>query len=149
LLAAQPAVTSYPPRPGGQQGNLGGGVEARRPGFHGRVRRRSLAPVQARARARVCRSARAHAATGDQPADVRPLLGRTDATDVRNPLSWLRAPPHLREPKGRPPCRRPGHRPGSVRVRCTARNATVVSVPTCRRNRPAPGPRPGAGGSPL
>jgi len=53
------------------------------------------------------------------------------------------------EPEGRPPGRRPGHRPGSVRVRCTARNATVVSVPTCRRNRPAPGPRPGAGGSPL
>jgi len=40
--------------------------------------------------------------TGDQPAGVRPVLGCTDATDVSNPLSWLRAPP----------CRRPGNPAG-------------------------------------
>jgi len=40
----------------------------------------------------VCGSARAHAGTGDQPAGVRPVLGWTDAADVRNPPSWLRAP---------------------------------------------------------
>src|SRR6185312_8804898 len=36
-------------------------------------------------------TARAHAGTGDQPADVRPVLGWTDAADARNPLSWLQA----------------------------------------------------------
>ena len=52
-------------------------------------------------------------------------------------------------PGAGPPCRRPGNRPGVSRVRRAARSATVFSVPTCRRNRPPPGPRPGAGGSPL
>ena len=83
---------------------------------------------------------------------VRPVLGRTDAADVRNPLSWLRAPPHLRGRRGArrwAACRRPGNRPGVSRVRRAGRSATVVSVPTSRRNRPSPGPRPGAGGSPL
>jgi hypothetical protein len=36
-------------------------------------------------RALVCGSVRA--GTGNQPADVRPVLRWTDATDVRNPLS--------------------------------------------------------------
>src|ERR1700689_3224896 len=48
-------------------------------------------------------TARAHAGTGDQPTDVRPVLGWADATDDRNPLSWLswlRAPSHLRDRKG-------------------------------------------------
>ena len=85
LLAARSAVTSYPSRPDGQQGNLGDGVEARCPGFHGRVRRRSLAPVQTRARTRVCGSARAHAGTGDQPADVRP-----EVTELMRITGWTR-----------------------------------------------------------
>jgi len=33
-------------------------------------------------------------------ADVRPMLGWTDVTDGRNPLSWLRAPLHLRDRRG-------------------------------------------------
>ena len=82
--------------------------------------------------------------TGDQPADVRPVLGWT--MHGRQESAVL-APGTATStgPKGCPPCRRPGHRPGTVRVRRTARSATVVSVPTCRRNRPAPGPRPEAG----
>jgi hypothetical protein len=40
---------------------------------------------------------------------------------------------------GDPPCRRPGNRPGVPRIRCAARSATVVSVPTCRRNCRLPG----------
>ena len=32
---------------------------------------------------------------GDQPADVSAVLGWLDAADVKNPLCWLRAPPHL------------------------------------------------------
>jgi len=63
----------------------------------------------------VCGSARAHTGTGDQPADVRPGLGWTDAADVGNPLSWIRAPPHIRgqgAPGAGPPCRRPGNPAG-------------------------------------
>jgi len=101
----------------------------------------------------VCGSARAHAGTGDQPADVRPVLGWTDAADVRNPLSWLRAPPHLRGREGCPVLGRPaadqGTRPGVLRVRRATRSATVVPVATSRRNRPADDPQPGAGGSSL
>ena len=53
-------------------------------------------------------------------------------------------------PKGCPRSRVPGcpaahqgTRPGVPRVRRAAWSATVVSVPTCRRNRPASCPRPG------
>src|SRR6185295_15380724 len=71
---------------------------------------------------------------------------------ARNPLSWLRAPPHLRARRDAwrwaalPQTR--GTRPGVSRVRRAARSATVTPVPTSRRHRPAPGPQPGAGGSP-
>jgi hypothetical protein len=60
-----------------------------RPDLHSRARRRSLAPVPTLARALVCGSARAHTGTSDQRAEVHPVLGWTDATDVRNPPSWL------------------------------------------------------------
>src|SRR6476661_8506194 len=56
-------------------------------------------------------------------------------------------------PKGCPAQGRPatdqGTGPGVSRVRCAARSATVVSVPTCRRNRPAPRSTAWAGRSPL
>jgi hypothetical protein len=41
--------------------------------------------VQTRARARVCGSARAHAGTGDQPADVRP-----EVTELMRITGWTR-----------------------------------------------------------
>ena len=41
------------------------------------------------------------AGTGDQPADVRPVLRWTDATDVRNPPPWLRVR-HINGAKGVP-----------------------------------------------
>jgi len=50
---------------------------------------------------------------------------------------------------GRCPAAHQGTGPGVLRVRCATRSATVVSVSTCRRNRPAPGQQPGAGESPL
>ncbi len=46
------------------------------------------------------RASPGHVGAGDQPPDVSPVLGRTDRTDVRNPMSWLRAPPHLRGGRG-------------------------------------------------
>src|SRR5271163_903757 len=86
-----------------------------------------------------------------RPTSVRcwgALMLRTSG--IRCPGSGHR---HIYGQKGCPAPGRPaadqGTRPGVSRVRCAARSATVVSVPTCRRNRPAPGPRPGAGGSPL
>ena len=64
------------------------------------MRRRLLARVRTLASSLVRGSARARAGTGDRPADVRPVLGWTDAADARNPLSWLQAPRHLRGRRG-------------------------------------------------
>src|SRR5712672_2436322 len=60
------------------------------PGLHGRARRGHSHPYGPWPVPWSAGRPRARAGTGDQRADVRPVLGWTDAADVRNPLTWLR-----------------------------------------------------------
>ena len=90
-------------------------------------------------------------------ADPRPS-GRTVRLPIARPqqprTSGIRCPGsghrHHYGAGGCPVLSRPaadqGNRPGVLRVRRAARSGTVIPVPTCRRNRPAPGPQPGPAG---
>jgi hypothetical protein len=146
-----------PRRPHESRHQLGGP-----PGPPGPARTRRPVAAARRQRRRACSRPRADPwsmpglrvgpgtrSTGDQPADVCPVLGWTDATDVREtaaPAPGTATSTGVEGvPGAGPPSRTPGNPAGGSRVRRAGRSATVVSVPPCRRNRPAPGAAGGVG----
>jgi len=103
-------------------------------------------------RALVCASIRAHGHRW--PAGRRPSGAGVDWCSGRQESAVLAPGADIYGAEGVPdagrcPAAHQGTGPGVLRVRCATRSATVVSVSTCRRNRPAPGQQPGAGESPL